>query len=49
MFALLELSQDSRGITLECDPERAIELREQHPAVSSAWHYRKVIITFYYA
>lgn len=28
MFALLDLSEDSRGISLKCDPELAIELRE---------------------
>jgi predicted DNA-binding protein (MmcQ/YjbR family) len=27
MFALLDLSEDSRGISLKCDPELAIELR----------------------
>ena len=41
MFALLDLSEDSRGITLKCDPERAIELREQHPEVTPAWHMNK--------
>ena len=41
MFALLDLSEDSRGITLKCDPERAIELREQHPEVTPAWHFNK--------
>ncbi len=41
MFALLDLSEDKRGISLKCDPERAIELREQHPEVSPAWHFNK--------
>jgi predicted DNA-binding protein (MmcQ/YjbR family) len=41
MFALLDLSEDSRGITLKCDPERAIELREQYPEVTPAWHFNK--------
>ena len=41
MFALLDLSEDSRGITLKCDPELAIELREQNPEVSPAWHFNK--------
>ena len=27
MFALLDLSEDSRGISLKCDPELAIELK----------------------
>ena len=42
MFALLDLSEDSRGISLKCDPERAIELREQHPEVTPAYHFNKV-------
>jgi predicted DNA-binding protein (MmcQ/YjbR family) len=41
MFALLDLSEDSRGISLKCDPELAIELREQHPAVTPAYHFNK--------
>lgn len=41
MFALLDLSVKSRGITLKCDPELAIELREKHPAVTPAWHFNK--------
>ncbi len=41
MFALLDLSQESRGISLKCDPELAIELREQHPEVTPAWHFNK--------
>ena len=41
MFALLDLSEDSRGISLKCDPELAIELREQHPEVTPAWHLNK--------
>lgn len=41
MFAVLDLSEDERGITLKCDPERAIELREQHPEITPAWHFNK--------
>ncbi len=41
MFVLLDLSEDSRGISLKCDPELAIELREQHPEVTPAWHFNK--------
>ncbi|MFC2080928.1 MmcQ/YjbR family DNA-binding protein [Bacteroidota bacterium] len=41
MFAILDLSEDSRGISLKCDPELAIELREQHPEVTPAWHFNK--------
>lgn len=42
MFALLDLSEDSRGISLKCDPELAIELREHHPEVTPAWHFNKI-------
>jgi len=41
MFALLDLSDDSRGISLKCDPELAIELREQYPEVTPAYHFNK--------
>lgn len=41
MFALLDLSEESRGLSLKCDPELAIELREQHPEVTHAWHFNK--------
>jgi predicted DNA-binding protein (MmcQ/YjbR family) len=41
MFALLDLSEDSRGISLKCDPELAIELREQHHEVTPAYHFNK--------
>lgn len=41
MFALLDLSQDSRGITLKCDQELAVELREQYPEVTGAYHFNK--------
>ena len=44
MFALLDLSEESRGISLKCDPELAIELREQHPEVTPANHFNKVIM-----
>jgi predicted DNA-binding protein (MmcQ/YjbR family) len=43
MFALLDLSEESRGLILKCDPELAIELREQHPQVTPAYHFNKVI------
>ncbi len=43
MFAVLDLSEDGRGITLKCDPDLAIELRERHPEVTGAWHFNKQI------
>jgi predicted DNA-binding protein (MmcQ/YjbR family) len=41
MFALLDLSEVARGLTLKCDPELSIELREQHPEVTPAYHFNK--------
>ncbi len=41
MFALLDLSEESRGISLKCDPELALELREKYPEVTPAWHFNK--------
>lgn len=41
MFALLDLSVNSRGISLKCDPELAIELREQYNDVTPAYHFSK--------
>jgi predicted DNA-binding protein (MmcQ/YjbR family) len=47
MFALLDLSEGQRGISLKCDPELAIELRERHPEVTLAYHFNKVIIQLF--
>ena len=44
MFALLDLSEESRGLSLKCDQELAIELRARHPEVTPAWHFNKVIV-----
>lgn len=41
MFAVLDLSEEKRGITLKCDPERAIDLREHFEEVTPAWHFNK--------
>ncbi|MGD2036085.1 MAG: MmcQ/YjbR family DNA-binding protein [Bacteroidales bacterium] len=41
MFALLDLSEEKRGISLKCDPEFAIELRERYPEVTPAYHFNK--------
>ena len=41
MFALLDLSEDKIGISLKCDPELALELREQYPEVTPAYHFNK--------
>lgn len=40
MFALLPLEKGDR-IVLKCDPQRAIELREEWEEVIPAWHMSK--------
>ncbi|TRX72400.1 MmcQ/YjbR family DNA-binding protein [Carboxylicivirga sp. M1479] len=40
MFALTGLDKDF-SINLKCDPERAIELREEFPAIQPGWHMNK--------
>ncbi|WP_242918817.1 MmcQ/YjbR family DNA-binding protein [Pontibacter liquoris] len=42
MYALCSLSAYAQGIALKCDPERAIELREQYPQVQPGYHMSKV-------
>jgi predicted DNA-binding protein (MmcQ/YjbR family) len=40
MFALIPLDSEA-CISLKCNPELAIELREQYPAVQPAYHFNK--------
>jgi predicted DNA-binding protein (MmcQ/YjbR family) len=40
IFALTSLEGDFTA-NLKCDPERAIELREQYPAIIPGWHMNK--------
>jgi len=40
MFALTNLEGDW-SINLKCNPERAIELREQYPAIQPGYHMNK--------
>ncbi|MDP4240613.1 MAG: MmcQ/YjbR family DNA-binding protein [Bacteroidota bacterium] len=41
MFALIPLDNPETQITLKCDPERAIALREEFSAIVPAWHFNK--------
>jgi predicted DNA-binding protein (MmcQ/YjbR family) len=41
LFALIPLDNDLLSISLKCDPEKAIQLREQYPQVTPAWHFNK--------
>lgn len=40
MFALCDL-EEFDGVNLKCDPERAVELREQYNAVIPGYHMNK--------
>ena len=40
VFALADIEQFD-GVTLKCDPERALELREQFAGVHPGWHANK--------
>ena len=41
MFALIPLDNPEIQISLKCDPERAIQLREEFDAIKPAWHFNK--------
>jgi predicted DNA-binding protein (MmcQ/YjbR family) len=41
MFALTNLDGEW-SVALKCDPEKAIELREQYPAIRPGYHMNKV-------
>ncbi|WP_324023956.1 MmcQ/YjbR family DNA-binding protein [Maribacter sp. BPC-D8] len=41
MFALCGLENVPLRVNLKCDPERAIELREEHDGIIEGWHMSK--------
>ncbi|GAB4013185.1 MmcQ/YjbR family DNA-binding protein [Spirosoma sp. KCTC 42546] len=41
MFALLATESQPTTINLKCDPERAVQLREEHSAVTPGYHMNK--------
>lgn len=41
MFARLSLGDTEARVTLKCDPERALELREQYDGVAPGYHMSK--------
>jgi predicted DNA-binding protein (MmcQ/YjbR family) len=41
MFALIPLDNPQAQVSLKCDPDRAIELREQYENIVPAWHFNK--------
>ena len=43
MFTLTRLEGDPPYVNLKCDPERAIELKEQYEAIQPGWHMNTII------
>ena len=41
MFLICDLLEDEKRITLKCDPERAIDLRERFPEIEPGYHTNK--------
>lgn len=41
MFGLIPLDNPETQISIKCDPERAIALREEYSAIVPAWHFNK--------
>lgn len=41
MFALTGLERLPHAVNLKCNPEKAVELREQYSSVSAAYHMNK--------
>jgi len=41
IFAITGLDSEHFTVNLKCDPDFALELREQHPEVQPGWHMNK--------
>ncbi|RSS79006.1 MmcQ/YjbR family DNA-binding protein [Streptomyces sp. WAC06614] len=41
MFALSALDATPLSVNLKCDPEEALRLRAEHPAIVPGWHMNK--------
>lgn len=41
MFALSALDSTPLSVSLKCEPELAVRLREQHPEITGGWHLNK--------
>ena len=41
MFAIVSLGDDPGHVTLKCDPDWALELRAEYPAVTPGYHTNK--------
>lgn len=42
IFAITGLDNERFTVNLKCDPERSVELREQHPEIQPGWHMNKL-------
>lgn len=42
MFALCSLDEEVLSVNLKCNPERAVELREQYDGITPGYHMSKV-------
>ena len=41
VFAITSLADEEPRVNLKCDPDRAIELREEFPDIIPGWHMNK--------
>ncbi|MDA0377861.1 MAG: MmcQ/YjbR family DNA-binding protein [Bacteroidetes bacterium] len=41
MFAIISLDDTPQRISLKCDPERAIQLREEYASITAGYHLNK--------
>ncbi|CAG7648412.1 Predicted DNA-binding protein, MmcQ/YjbR family [Actinacidiphila bryophytorum] len=41
IFAISALDSDPLSVSLKCEPEIAVRLREAHPAITPGWHLNK--------
>lgn len=41
MFAIVPLESSHASISLKCNPERAVELREEYEGIQPGWHLNK--------
>lgn len=41
MFALSALDSAQLSVSLKCDPELAVRLRDQYPEITGGWHLNK--------
>lgn len=40
-FAVVPLQDEELNISLKCDPDKAVDLRDEYRCVEAAWHFNK--------